>query len=57
MRRWWLALVLLLSAMPALAAMQTRPVEWTQGQDRFSGYVVYDDTGPAQRPGLLMVPD
>jgi dienelactone hydrolase len=57
MRRWWLALVLLLLAMPALAAMQTRPVEWTQGQDRFSGYVVYDDSGPAQRPGLLMVPD
>ena len=57
MRRILLALGLLFAAAPALAAMQTRPVEWTVGQDRFSGYVVYDDASAARRPGLLMVPD
>ncbi|WP_240099578.1 dienelactone hydrolase family protein [Thermomonas flagellata] len=57
MRRLLLALAGLFAATPALAAMQTRPVEWTQGEDRFSGYVVYDDASRAPRPGLLMVPD
>ncbi|MCR6495615.1 dienelactone hydrolase family protein [Thermomonas sp. S9] len=57
MRRLLLAAGLLLAAAPAFAAMQTRPVEWTQGGDHFSGYVVYDDASQAPRPGLLMVPD
>lgn len=46
----------LLSA-PVFAAMQARPVEWKIGKDSFSGFVVYDDAGPARRPGLVMVPD
>jgi dienelactone hydrolase len=57
MRRRLLAIGLLLAAVPAFAAMQAKPVEWTQGQQRFSGYVVYDDASTAKRPGLLMVPD
>lgn len=57
MRRFLLAFGLLLAAAPAFAAMQAKPVEWTQGQQRFSGYVVYDDASAAKRPGLLMVPD
>ena len=50
------ALVLSLCAAPAFAAMQARPVEWSVGQDRFSGVLVYDDAG-GKRPGLVMVPD
>ena len=50
------ALVLSLCATPAFAAMQAKPVEWTVGQDRFSGVLVYDDAG-GKRPGLVMVPD
>ena len=57
MRRSLLALALLCVATPALAAMQARPVEWTVGKDRFSGYVVYDDASTAKRPGLVMVPN
>ena len=51
------ALALLLSATPAFAAMQAKPVEWTLGKARFSGVLVYDDASAAKRPGLVMVPD
>ncbi|MDE2407159.1 MAG: dienelactone hydrolase family protein [Xanthomonadaceae bacterium] len=57
MRRLLLAFGLLFAAAPAFAAMQAKPVEWSVGKDRFSGYVVYDDASVAKRPGLLMVPD
>lgn len=57
MRRLLLALGLLFTAVPAFAAMQARPVEWTLGKDRFSGYLVYDDASSAKRPGLVMVPN
>lgn len=57
MRRILLALCCLLLALPALAKMQTRPVDWKVGNQTFSGYVVYDDAATARRPGLLMVPD
>lgn len=57
MRRSLLTLAMLCVATPALAAMQARPVEWTVGKDRFSGYVVYDDASTAKRPGLVMVPN
>lgn len=57
MRRALLAIGLLLATAPALAKMQARPVEWSVGEDRFSGYVVYDDAGMAKRPGLVMVPN
>lgn len=57
MRRILIAAGLLLASLPAFAAMKTKPVEWTVGNDRFSGYVVYDDASKLKRPGLLMVPD
>ena len=57
MRRTLLAVALLLSATPALAKMQAKPLEWTVGKDRFSGYVVYDDAVKTKRPGLVMVPN
>ena len=57
MRRPLLALALTFAALPASAAMQAKPVEWTVGKDRFSGYVVYDDASAAKRPGLVMVPN
>jgi len=51
------AFALSLLALPALAAMQAKPVEWTVGKQRFSGVLVYDDATAAKRPGLVMVPD
>nr|WP_246432372.1 dienelactone hydrolase family protein [Xanthomonas theicola] len=57
--QWWIGLLALALAPPvsALAAMQTRPVEWTVGTDRFSGLLVYDDGKQDKRPGLVMVPN
>ena len=57
MRRILFGLALMLLALPGMAKMQTKAVEWHVGHEVFSGYVVYDDAGPARRPGLLMVPD
>ncbi len=58
-RKWQLAaLALSLSAaMPALAKMQQRPVEWQHGGATYSGVLVYDDDGDARRPGVVMVPN
>lgn len=47
---------LLLSA-SAFAAIQVKPLEWRQGKQRFSGFVVYNDANNTPRPGLVMVPD
>lgn len=57
MRRLAAAAVLMLSAMPAFAAMQAKPVEWKIGTQAFAGYVVYDDAAKAKLPGLVMVPN
>ena len=57
MRRSLFAIGLLLATTPVFAKMQATPVEWSVGQDRFSGYVVYDDAAKARRPGLVMVPN
>ncbi len=57
MRSVLLAIGLLLATTPVFAKMQAKPVEWTVGKDRFSGYVVYDDASKAKRPGLVMVPN
>lgn len=57
MRRLVAAVLLLLSAAPALAAMQAKPVEWKIGKQAFAGYVVYDDATTGKRPGLVMVPN
>ena len=54
MRRSLFAIGLLLATTPVFAKMQATPVEWSVGQDRFSGYVVYDDAAKAKRPGLVM---
>ena len=47
----------LLLSLPALAEMQAKPLEWKQGKQRFSGYLVYNDANATLRPGLVMVPD
>lgn len=41
----------------AAAAMRASPIEWTVGEDVFSGYLVYDDASGDRRPGLVMVPN
>ena len=55
----WIGLLGLALALPlpALAAMQAKPVEWKVGKDSFSGVLVYDDGDHDKRPGLVMVPN
>ncbi len=50
-------LSLLLCAIPAFAAMQAEPVEWSIGEETFSGVLVFDDANAIERPGLVMVPN
>ena len=57
MRRTILALSLAVVSSSALAAMQSRPVEWKVGNDTFSGTLVHDDASSGKRPGLVMVPN
>jgi len=59
MRKWQLAVMALClsAAMPALAKMQQRPVEWQLDGASYSGVLVYDDAGDARRPGVVMVPN
>jgi len=55
--RWGAAVLLGMTALPALAAMQAKPVEWTQDGTTFSGVLLYDDSDNDKRPGLVMVPN
>ncbi|MFZ5638908.1 MAG: dienelactone hydrolase family protein [Pseudomonadota bacterium] len=55
--RFLLLIVALLASTSALAAMQAKPLEWSVGKQRFSGYLVYNDATSVKRPGLVMVPD
>lgn len=50
-------LLSLFCAADAFAAMQAKAVEWREGKQRFSGFLVYNDSSSVKRPGLLMVPD
>jgi len=58
-RKWQLAILALSAsmAMPALAKMQQRPLEWQLDGTTYSGVLVYDDAGDARRPGVVMVPN
>ncbi len=47
----------LFSSATAFAAIQAKPVEWKQGKQRFSGFIVYNDATANKRPGLMVVPD
>lgn len=55
--RGGLALLLLAAAMAAHAKMIAKPVHWTLDGNAYSGYLVYDDSSNARRPGLLMIPN
>ncbi|MGB3392981.1 MAG: dienelactone hydrolase family protein [Stenotrophomonas sp.] len=58
-RKWQLAVMALCvsAAMPAMAKLQQRAVEWQLDGASYSGVLVYDDAGDARRPGVVMVPN
>lgn len=54
--RPWIVLATSIGA-TAQAAPVTREVPYTLDGTAFTGTLVYDDAGPAQRPGIVMVPN
>ncbi len=52
-----LTLSVLLAVVPclAMAGLQTRTVEYKQGDATLEGYFAYDDAFPGKRPGILVV--
>jgi dienelactone hydrolase len=52
-----LALALFATALSATAAPRAEKISWKDGGKDFDGYLVWDDSSKAPRPGLLMVPN
>ena len=52
-----LCAALALPAQACAAKMHADPVQWQVAGKTFQGILVYDEAGPAKRPGLVMVPD
>lgn len=55
MKKLILALLALTWALPSPAAIQTRTVEYQQGDTTLEGVLVYDDAVKSKRPGVLIV--
>ena len=51
------AAAIVLQAGAAQAAMKTRWIDYQQGSTALSGYLIYDDSVPGRRPGVLMIHD
>jgi dienelactone hydrolase len=52
-----LASLLLCTAAALSAAVVKKEVSYTFEGESFTGWLVYDDAGPAERPGIMMVPN
>ena len=48
-------LLVLICAMTVRAAIQTKTVEYKQGDTTLEGFVAWDDAIPGTRPGVLVV--
>ena len=52
-----IALLLLAASFHAAAAPRAEKISWTDGGKSFDGFLVWDDSSKALRPGLVMVPN
>lgn len=50
-----LVILLLLAALPAAAAVQSKAIEYQDGDTQLRGYLYWDDRYEKQRPGVLVV--
>ena len=50
-----LAAVLAFAAFPAFAAVQTKTVEYRDGDTVLKGYLAWDDASTAKRPGVVVM--
>lgn len=57
MKKCALLLILLCMPLQAQAALQTKMLEYKDGETVLQGYVVYDDAIEGKRPGILVVHD
>lgn len=55
MKKLLAALLLLFTASPLLAAIQTREIEYKDGETTLLGHLVWDDAVSGKRPGVLVV--
>ncbi len=55
MRKLFLLLLLLCTAVTAEAAVKTKIVEYKQGDTVLEGYLAWDDAKKAKQPGVLIV--
>ena len=55
--RLFIALLLLAASFTAAAAPRADKISWTDRGKTFDGYLVWDDSSKAVRPGLVMVPN
>ena len=55
--RFLIALILLAASFAASAAPRADKISWTDGGKTFDGYLVWDDSSKALRPGIVMVPN
>jgi dienelactone hydrolase len=55
MKKLLLALVTLACVLPSFAAIQTKTIEYKQGDTTLEGVLVWDDAVKAKRPGVLIV--
>lgn len=53
--RWLLASFLVLSALPAHAAVVGKEIDYRSGDTALKGFLAYDDAKPGRRPGVLVV--
>ena len=52
---WCVGVALGIAAAPALAAIHTEPVEYTDGDPALQGWLAYDNSTIAKRPGVIVV--
>jgi len=55
MKRLLSALALICAVAPAFAALQTREIEYKDGETTLVGYLAYDDATTGRRPGVMVV--
>jgi dienelactone hydrolase len=51
------ALLALCATVPAFAAIEEKPVTYSDGQTTMKGFVVYDTANTGRGPGIVMVPE
>jgi len=55
MKKLLMIIILLSFTVETHAALQTKEIKYTVGQDEFTGYLAFDDAVSGKRPGILVV--